>query len=64
MRENDRGTGAQEAVKINFNEIEHKVATSKSKASLIRKSTGGWKFASLLLGLKIIDHFLFPLTHI
>ncbi|KAB2616471.1 protein NRT1/ PTR FAMILY 7.1-like [Pyrus ussuriensis x Pyrus communis] len=49
VRENDRGTGAPEAVKINFNEIEHKVATSKSKASLIRKSTGGWKFASLLL---------------
>ncbi|PQQ12873.1 protein NRT1/ PTR FAMILY 7.1 isoform X2 [Prunus yedoensis var. nudiflora] len=49
VREDNRCTGESETAKRNLYEVEQKVIAGKSKASLIRKSTGGWKFASLLL---------------
>ncbi|CAB4312465.1 unnamed protein product [Prunus armeniaca] len=49
QREDNRCTGESETANRNLYEVEQKAIAGKSKASLIRKSTGGWKFASLLL---------------
>lgn len=51
MRDQDnRINGESEAANGNLHENELKVTTTKTKASVIRKSIGGWTFASLLLG--------------
>ncbi|KAK9941330.1 hypothetical protein M0R45_017936 [Rubus argutus] len=45
----NRSNGESEAANGNLHENELKVTTTKTKASVIRKSIGGWTFASLLL---------------